>query len=235
MPGSFYESPAPVIAVAELRKSYPKDGEQLEVLRGVEISVEQGEFCCIVGPSGAGKSTLLHLLGGLDQPTAGHVFVAGRDLGRLSPRDLARLRNREIGFVFQLHHLLPEFSALENVAMPAVVGGQGGDPDVAIRAWALLRQVGLGDRMGHSPGELSGGERQRVALARALMTRPRVVLADEPTGNLDPITASAIHEIMWSSNRENGQTFVVATHNQALADRATRLYHLREGLAVRER
>ena len=225
---------APVVEVGGLSKAFPKDGGTLSVLRDLSLSVEGGTFCCIAGPSGAGKSTLLHILGGLDSADAGTVSVAGSDLTRLSRSELARFRNREVGFVFQLHHLLPEFSALENVLMPALVAGVA--PAVArVRAEELLGMVGLSARGEHAPAELSGGERQRVALARALMLQPRVVLADEPTGNLDPVTAEAIHEVMFEANAKAAQTFVVATHSQALAKRAGRLYRLEQGRLLRER
>ncbi|MGA3119313.1 MAG: ABC transporter ATP-binding protein [Polyangiaceae bacterium] len=203
-------------------------GRTLEVLRGVDLEIRDGEMMGIVGPSGAGKSTLLHCIGTLDAPTAGSIRVAGEEVTMLGGSRLADLRNRTIGFVFQFHHLLPEFNALENVMMPGLVQGRT-KRDLEPRASALLEEVGLRERMRHRPGELSGGEQQRVALARALMLEPRLLLADEPTGNLDSATSLQIHELFFSINAQRGTTIVVVTHNAALAASMPRVVTLRDG------
>jgi lipoprotein-releasing system ATP-binding protein len=199
----------------------------VRVLSNIDLDIGQGETVAIVGESGVGKSTLLHLLGGLDRPTTGSVRVAGTDLGPLRDRDLARFRSESIGFVFQFHHLLPDFTALENVMMPCLIAGE--TPAVAKeRATALLERVGLGERLVHRPGELSGGEQQRVAVARAVVRRPALVLADEPTGNLDPDTGAGVERLLIELNREAGITCVVVTHSPRLAgamDRTMRLTH----------
>jgi lipoprotein-releasing system ATP-binding protein len=206
-------------------------GHQLEVLRGIDLEIGEREVVAIVGPSGAGKSTLLHCMGTLDLPTSGTIEVAGEDItapGGSKGKKLAALRNRTIGFVFQFHHLLPEFSALENVIMPGLI--QGKSPrEMEGPARALLGEVGLADRVTHRPGELSGGEQQRVALARALVLEPRLLLADEPTGNLDTATSSAMHELFFEINRKRGTTIVVVTHNATFAERMPRIVHLRDG------
>jgi lipoprotein-releasing system ATP-binding protein len=182
----------------------------------------------ILGQSGVGKSTLLHILGALDQPTSGHVLFGGVDLGELDDRQLARLRNRDMGFVFQFHHLLPDFTALENAMMPALVQGLSWEESQA-RAEAVLGRVGLTERLKHKPGELSGGEQQRVAVARAVVLSPRAILADEPTGNLDPVTAEDVHNVLTELNRSHGVTLVIVTHNQQLAALADTTLVLREG------
>lgn len=220
-------SKEPLIQAVGLSKSYG-DGQELQVLSGLDIEVWQGEKVIIVGQSGVGKSTLLHLLGALDRPSGGSVFFAGVDLGSLDERRLARLRNEEIGFVFQFHHLLPDFSALENTMMPALIRGWS-PAQAAKRAEAVLRRVGLGERLTHKPSELSGGEQQRVAVARAIVLSPRVVLADEPTGNLDPTTAAEVHELLVDLNRSHGVTFVIVTHNEQLAAVADRVLVLQHG------
>jgi lipoprotein-releasing system ATP-binding protein len=213
----------------DLRKVYKEeDGGELTILDGVEIAVERGEVTAIVGASGSGKSTLLQLLGCLDRPSAGTVRLAGEDVAALNPRELAALRNRQIGFVFQFHHLLREFTAVENVMLPLLIGGTS-KREARDRAVLLLDQVGLGSRGTHRPSELSGGEQQRVAVARALANRPVVVLADEPSGNLDTHTAEQLHDLFFQLRDEHRVAMVVATHNHELADRADRVLQLREG------
>ena len=217
-----------LIRVVDLYKSYYDGATELPVLKGVDLKVKKAEIVAIVGASGVGKSTLLHLLGGLDRPTEGTIFYGGEDIFVLNDQELDRFRNEEIGFVFQFHHLLPEFTALENVAMPGLIARQ--ESDVAQdHAKELLEYVGLGERLEHRPSELSGGERQRVAIARALVNQPKVVLADEPTGNLDQKTSEAVHDLLWTLNDQFNQTFIIVTHNQTLAQRADRLIQLVDG------
>jgi lipoprotein-releasing system ATP-binding protein len=212
-----------------LRKVYTQeDGSELPILEGVEIAIAGGEAVAIVGASGTGKSTLLHLLGGLDRPTTGSVLLDGRDLSILSERELADVRNRRIGFVFQFHHLLREFTAVENVMMPMRIAGMSAAL-AQERAETLLRQVGLGARLTHKSWQLSGGEQQRVAVARALANGPAVVIADEPSGNLDTHTAEQLHELFFQLRAEHGVALVLATHNRELADRADRILQLKEG------
>ncbi|HXF25530.1 MAG TPA: ABC transporter ATP-binding protein [Gemmatimonadaceae bacterium] len=204
------------------------DGVALDVLRGVDLRVESGEMLAIIGESGSGKSTLLHILGGLDRPTSGDVLLSDRLLSDRSDEELAAVRNRGVGFVFQFHHLLREFSALENVAMPLRIAGES--PAVAqARATSLLERVGLGGRLHHRPGELSGGEQQRTAVARALAASPGVVLADEPSGNLDLANGERLHDLLAEVVRDLGVGMVVVTHNMSLADRARAVYQLKEG------
>jgi lipoprotein-releasing system ATP-binding protein len=217
-----------LIRVVDLYKSYYDGLTELPVLKGIDLEVKRAEIVAVVGASGVGKSTLLHLLGGLDRPTEGKIFYEGEDILALNDQELDRFRNEEIGFVFQFHYLLPEFTALENVAMPGLIALQ--KPDVAQnRARELLDYVGLGERLEHRPAELSGGERQRVAIARALVNQPKVVLADEPTGNLDQKTSEAVHDLLWTLNDQFDQTFIIVTHNQTLAQRADRLVQLVDG------
>ncbi len=219
----------PVLVAHRLHKEYLGGGGPLKVLRGVDLEVHAGETVAIVGASGAGKSTLLHLLGGLDRPTAGTVVLADCHLNRLSDIELSRLRSRLLGFVFQFHHLLQEFSALENVAIPLRI--QGLEKDEAFRrAEAVLEEVGLGARLTHRPSALSGGEQQRVAVARALVHEPVVVLADEPSGNLDRANSEHLHELMFSLARDKGVAFVVATHDEGLARRTDRLLRIEDGV-----
>jgi len=218
-----------VVAAMGVRKVYfQEDGSELPILEGVDIEVARGEAIAIVGASGTGKSTLLHLLGGLDRPTAGSVRIEDRDLAALSDRELANLRNQRIGFVFQFHHLLREFTAVENVMMPLLIAGV--DSDTARqRAQELLEQVSLGHRLGHKPWQLSGGEQQRVAVARALANRPAVVIADEPSGNLDTHTGEQLHDLFFRLRAEHGVALILATHNRELADRADRILQVKEG------
>lgn len=218
-----------VVRAQELRKGFGPRGGRIEVLRGVSLQVEPGELVAIAGNSGSGKSTLLHVLGGLMRPDDGQVELDGQAVYGLSEAGRASLRNRSVGFVFQFHHLLPEFSALENVALPARVAGQS--PATArARALELLADMGLGDRAAHKPGELSGGEQQRVAVARALVNAPRVVLADEPSGNLDTGTSQHLHALLEKLARERRVALVVATHSPSLARQAHRMLVLREGV-----
>ena len=204
-----------------------------EVLRGVNLRVAAGESLAVVGPSGSGKSTLLNLIGGLDRPSGGRVLFEGRDLADFNDADLARFRNRRIGFVFQLHHLLPQCTVLENVLVPTLVGGDGAEKEEALlRAERLLARVGLGDRLTFRPGRLSGGERERVAVARALVNRPALLLADEPTGSLDRRTAENLMALLAELNEEEGVTLVVVTHAETLAARMGRTLELRDGVLV---
>lgn len=215
-----------------LSKSYiGGDGAPLEVLRHVDVSVSSGEMVAIVGESGSGKSTLLHILGGLDRPSSGEVLLLGRALSERSDEELATFRNRGVGFVFQFHHLLREFSALENVALPLRIAGRNG-VEADRRARGLLERVGLGRRLHHRPSELSGGEQQRAAVARALAAEPGVVLADEPSGNLDHANGERLHELLTEVVRDLGVGMVVVTHNRSLADRAHAVYQLEEGRLV---
>ena len=220
-----------LLRVEGLSKTYLHGGRRLEVLRGVDLEIARGELVALTGPSGAGKSTFLHLVGTLDEPTAGRVVFEGRDLFALEEDALALFRNETVGFVFQSHHLLPEFTALENVMMPALVRRLARG-EARRRAEASLERVGLSDRVAHRPGELSGGEQQRVALARALALEPRLLLADEPTGNLDPLTAEGIHALLLELNRDTGITGVVVTHNERLATALPRRVRLAAGRIV---
>lgn len=206
----------------------------LTVLDGIDLEINRGEMVAIVGASGVGKSTFLHILGGLDHPTSGAVLYNGTDIFGLEPDHIARFRNEHVGFVFQFHHLLPEFSALENVMMPALIRGTD-RTEAQEAASRILDDVGLAGRIHHRPGELSGGEQQRVAVARALVLNPYAVLADEPTGNLDIHTGEAVHELLQNVNRERGVTFVIVTHNDKLAVRADRVLRMAEGRIRQER
>ena len=217
-----------VLRCEHLQKTYSQGPQEVRVLRNVNLSVGAGEQVAIVGSSGSGKTTLLNLLGGLDLPTAGAVYVAGRNLAEMDEKERGILRNRYLGFVYQFHHLLREFTALENVCMPLLIGGQRMDK-ARLQASAILHKVGLGQRADHKPAELSGGERQRVAIARALVTNPRCVLLDEPTGNLDRYTALEIQALMGALNKESGISFIVVTHDERLANSLQRRYILRDG------
>ncbi|WP_166636874.1 lipoprotein-releasing ABC transporter ATP-binding protein LolD [Cognatilysobacter terrigena] len=217
-----------VIHAQGLGKTYAEGKLRTPVFDGLELEVVRGETVAILGASGAGKSTLLHLLGGLDTPTAGEVFVEGRKMSALSDAERGRLRNSALGFIYQFHHLLPEFTALENVMLPVMLAGVSAN-EARKRATTLLESVGLGHRLGHKPGELSGGERQRAAVARALVNRPGCVLGDEPTGNLDEKTAATVFDLMLGLNREQRTSLVLVTHDRSLARRLDRVLELHEG------
>jgi lipoprotein-releasing system ATP-binding protein len=223
----------PLVDVRGVTKRFFHEGRELEILKPIDLVIERGEMLSIVGPSGAGKSTLLHLLGTLDLPSSGEIRYGGQDVTKYSSSALAEFRNRTIGFVFQFHHLLPEFTALENVLMPGLIRGQG-QRDLEGRARELLATVGLSERLKHRPGELSGGEQQRVALARALIMKPELVLADEPTGNLDSGTSDSIHGLFFELNRTLGITFLIVTHSGDLARRMHRVVHMRDGRIERD-
>jgi lipoprotein-releasing system ATP-binding protein len=218
-----------ILEARDLKKSYWSGPAELPVLRGAQLSVERGEVVVIVGASGVGKSTLLHILGALDRASSGEVDLDGHELSRLSDRELADLRGRKVGFVFQFHHLLPEFSALENVMIPKmVIGVSKAEAERAARA--VLEEVGLAERTHHRPAQLSGGEQQRVAVARALVNEPAVVLADEPSGNLDRATGDRLQDLLWRLRESRRQTFVIATHDPSLAARADRVLSMADGV-----
>ncbi|HNW60440.1 MAG TPA: ABC transporter ATP-binding protein [bacterium] len=218
-----------LLQTENIHKSYPMGrSSTLEVLKGIDLTIAEGEIITIIGPSGVGKSTLLHLIGGLDRPTQGRVRIDGDDISGYDDTRLAQFRNRTIGFVFQFHHLLPEFTALENVMMPGLVSRHE-RRSLQERARELLQRVGLADRLQHRPKELSGGEQQRVAVARALINVPRLLLADEPSGNLDTESAQMLHDMLWEISRQLRQTLVVVTHNRDLADRSDRIIELYNG------
>jgi lipoprotein-releasing system ATP-binding protein len=219
-----------LIQVQQLLKSYGNGTKRVEVLKGVDLNFSRGERAAIVGASGVGKTTLLHVLGTLDRPTGGKVFYEGKDIYALNEKELALFRNREIGFVFQFHHLLPEFSALENTMMPCLIQGIP-KKESAARAEAILTLVGLKERLSHKPGELSGGEQQRVAVARALVLEPKILLADEPTGNLDTKTGESVFDLLQQLNQIKGVTLIVVTHNLKLAEKLSRQIQLIDGKA----
>lgn len=218
------------IRTVDLRKSYHSGPVELPVLEGIVLTVETGEIISIIGTSGVGKSTLLNLMGGLDRPTGGAVFYGEQNIFELTDRKLAKFRNNELGFVFQFHHLLPEFTAIENVMMPVLIAG-GKKEEAQDLASEFLGKVGLAGRERHKPAALSGGEQQRVAVARALVNSPKLVLADEPTGNLDRKTSEEVHDLLWELNERLNQTFIIATHNEHLAERSDRVIRLADGKA----
>ena len=222
------DSNTTILSATDICREFPTVEGTLQVLKGVSLEVKRGQMVAVTGPSGVGKSTLLHILGGLDRPTRGKVTVSGTNFSGMSETDLARFRNRKVGFVFQFHYLLDDFDALENVMIPMILGGHPRSRAVR-RGELLLEQVGLRDRRSHRPKELSGGEQQRVAVARALANEPDVVLADEPSGNLDTVTGRKLHDLMFTLNKENATTFLVATHNRELANRCDMEIQLAEG------
>lgn len=217
-----------MIEVRNLEKTFIKNGQRIEVLKGMDLVIPGGESLAILGVSGAGKSTLMHILGTLDHPTAGKVLFDGADVFSWNENERASFRNRRIGFVFQFHNLLPEFTSLENTMMPALISGLS-HREARNRAESILMDVGLGDRMAHKPGELSGGEQQRVAVARAVIMEPEVILADEPTGNLDTETGRKVEDLLMNLNRQRNITLVVVTHNRSLAKRMSRSVGLKDG------
>ncbi|MCD6384630.1 ABC transporter ATP-binding protein [Candidatus Sumerlaeota bacterium] len=221
-----------VIKVTALKKVFYDGPRVLEILKRIDLEVQAGESVAIMGASGAGKSTLLHLLGALDQPTAGEIVLDDVPYTSLNPHELAAVRNKKIGFIFQFHYLLPEFTALENVMIPALINNQGRHRSAEIRekAGALLEQVGLGERLNHRPAKLSGGEQQRVALCRALINEPLVVLADEPTGDLDLATGDEMIHLIWEQTVAKGKSLVIVTHNPDIAQRAVKIFHLHQGV-----
>ncbi len=218
----------PLVVIEDLHKVFDHMGSRLEVLKGIDLNIYEGQILSVVGASGAGKSTLLYCIGTLDLPTSGRIRFRGEDLTRMGSSRLAAVRNRDIGFVFQFHHLLPEFNALENVMMPGLIQGRA-RRQMERRARTLLDEVGLGARATHRPGELSGGEQQRVAIARALALEPKLLLADEPTGNLDSGTSDALHDLFFQINREHGTTIVVVTHNPGFAESMPRVVRMQDG------
>lgn len=219
-----------IISCVDLYKSYTEGGLKVEVLRGINLQVLCGENIAIMGTSGSGKSTLLHLLGGLDLPSKGEITIVGKNIFNLTETERGKLRNKSLGFVYQFHHLLAEFTALENVAMPLLISDNCDAEAATQLATVLLKKVGLVHRLEHKPGELSGGERQRVAIARALVTKPKCVLADEPTGNLDEKTAKQVFELMLELKQDIGTSFIMVTHNLNLAEKMDKIYQLHDGL-----
>jgi lipoprotein-releasing system ATP-binding protein len=224
----YFQVEKPMLQIEDIHKSFENSGQIIQVLKGINLQVSPGESLAIIGPSGAGKSTLLNIMGTLEAPSKGKVFFNSSDVYQMDEMRLNKIRNREIGFVFQLHHLLPEFNAEENTMIPALISGHG-KRESAEMASAILSQVGLKDRMGHRVGELSGGEQQRVAIARALIMGPKLLLADEPTGNLDKVTGGEITKLLLYLNKSKGLALVIATHNLELAHQMSRQFQLVDG------
>ena len=224
---------SPIIQLADVRKQYGNDGITTEVLHGIDLTLQQGEFTALIGPSGSGKSTLLNIIGLLEQPTSGSLMMQGRETGTLPEEALTRVRGLSIGFVFQFHHLIPAFTALENVMLPLMLADGRRTPAQRERAAWLLERVGLADRMDFKPAKLSGGQQQRVAIARALAVDPPLILADEPTGNLDTASADQIFKLLYEVNQESGTTFLIVTHDPRLAKRCLRVIELVDGQVVR--
>ncbi|WP_121989796.1 ABC transporter ATP-binding protein [Nitrospira lenta] len=220
-----------MIRITNLHKSFTMGSQELTVLKGIDLEIPRGQMVAIVGASGAGKSTMLHIMGMLDRPTTGTVYFDNQDLFKMSEAQQAEFRNRRIGFVFQFHHLLPEFTALENACMPALIQRRPIE-EIEQEATTLLQEVGLGQRLHHKPGELSGGEQQRVAVARALLQKPDLVLADEPTGNLDTHTGESLFGLLRDLNRTRKTTFVIVTHNDKLSAQSDRIIHMQDGMIV---
>jgi len=223
----------PLVVVKSLTKTFLHMGRALDVLKGIDLVIDKRQILAIVGPSGAGKSTLLHCIGTLDLPTSGTIRLGDEELTTMSAARLAAVRNRDVGFVFQFHHLLPEFNAVENVMLPGLIAGKA-RKDMEKRALYLLDEVNLSDRATHRPGELSGGEQQRVAIARALALEPKLLLADEPTGNLDSSTSHSIHDLFFQINQSHGTTIVVVTHNPGFANSMPRIVHMKDGRVDRD-
>jgi len=219
-----------VISCSDLYKSFAEGDLRVDVLRGINLEVSRGESVAIMGTSGSGKSTLLHLLGGLDLPNKGEISIVGKNALSLNDAERGKLRNESLGFIYQFHHLLPEFTALENIAMPLLISESCDAETAAKSAKELLEKVGLGNRQEHKPGELSGGERQRAAIARALVTKPECILADEPTGNLDEKTADQVFNLMLELKKDVGTSFIMVTHNSSLAEKMDKTYQLHDGL-----
>ncbi len=224
-----------MLKARNLHKIYNNANKQLHVLKGIDLSLEQGRFVSIVGPSGAGKSTLLNLLGGLDEPTGGEVFIDDSELYKLSDLELSQIRNKKIGFVFQFYHLLSEFSVLENVILPAMIGNSNtkGLEDLRKKAWEILERVGLQDRVDYFPSQLSGGEKQRAAICRSLINSPQILFCDEPTGNLDSKSGEGIISLIKDLNKRNNMTVVIVTHNERLAKFANNIFYLKDGVLVK--
>jgi len=222
-----------MLTAHDVHKVYRDVGRPLEVLKGIDLTIETGDFLAMVGPSGAGKSTLMHVLGGLDRPSQGRVVLDGEDIYKLNDIKLSSVRNTKVGFVFQFYHLLPEFTALENVILPALVKESFKDKKkLEKKGEALLSSVGLKDRLDHKPNQLSGGEQQRVAIARALMNNPKIILCDEPTGNLDSQSGESIIELLTKLNQENNQTVVMVTHDNRIAEKAKKIIHIQDGKII---
>jgi lipoprotein-releasing system ATP-binding protein len=220
-----------LIEASDITKSFMTEAGELKVLKDISLTISEGEMCGIIGASGAGKSTLLHILGALDRPTSGYVLFQSQNIASMDDDALARVRNTSIGFVFQFHHLLPEFSALENVMLPGLISGRPFS-EIEEKSRTMLGELGLSHRTGHRPGELSGGEQQRVAVARALIQEPKIVLADEPTGNLDTATGNELFELLTDLNKRKGITFVLVTHNRTLSERCHRILEMADGIFI---